>query len=135
MEILLIVFFIFMLVVVPMMMFGAVRFIFRVFRFIPKFFNTMYIPYLQETDEDVVTPDGDDNGYSRYKKYQMSPEQIEFMKNSFMGKQVEFNPKYFREKTKKRLSVVGMAVGGAALAVVLYKLLVVVYDYLLVTYF
>lgn len=129
METLLIIFFIIMLIIFPMILFGVVRFVFRVFRFIPKFFNTIYVPYIS------AAPDGDDNGHFKYKKYQLNPDQLEFIKNSFIGKQVGIHPKYFRERTKRRLSVVGMVVGGAALAVILYKLLVVVYDYLLVRYF
>ena len=138
MEIIFFVIFMVLLVFVPVMAFFVIRRVFSIFRFIPFAVKEMVIPQLIKISENANTQNGGfvgpDGHYQRYQPT-LSQEELDILKNSFLGKQIEINPKRFTKKAKKGLSLAGIFFGITILGVVLYKVFWVIYDFIVLTYF
>lgn len=141
-DILYLLIFLFLLVVFPMMgffvSFFVIRRVFAIFRFIPYVIREIVIPHWQKdmesaADEDNGTVLGED-GF-RYKKTVLTPDELKILQDSFLTRQINVDPRKFAKKNKKKLAIVGITLGSIILAVILYKIFWVVYDFLVLTYF
>jgi len=129
MELFLLLLFIFVLIIVPIAVFFMIRRVFKIFRFLPNLFNKVVVP----SYEKMSTEQQSEGTHSN--KMNLNEEQMDFIKNSFLSKQIEFNPKNFKAKTKKKLSIAALIIGLPALGFVLYKLFWVIHDFIMLTYF
>lgn len=87
--------------------------------------------------ESVANDDGTvlgEDGF-RYKKTVLTPDELDILRNSFLTKQVNVDPRKFAKKNKKKLATIGITVGLLVLGVILYKIFWVVYDFIILSYF
>lgn len=136
-DILYLVIFLFLLVVLPMMGFFIIRRVFAIFRFIPYVIREIVIPHWQKDMESVANNDGTVLGEDdfRYKKTVLTPDELDILRNSFLTKQVNVDPRKFAKKNKKKLATIGIIIGLLVLGIVLYKIFWVVYDFIILSYF
>lgn len=135
MDVLYLVIFLFLLVVFPIISFFisffVIRRVFTIFRFIPYIIREIVIPHWQKDMESAANDDGE----VRHKKTVLTPDELDILKNSFLTKQINVDPRKFAKKNKKKLAIVGIVLGSIILAVILYKIFWIVYDFLVLTYF
>jgi maltodextrin utilization protein YvdJ len=130
MEILFLVIFLGLLTILPIMAFFVVRRVFSIFRLIPHIMKEVVLPHLAHISEVAESDDG-----RRYTRVALSQEQIDLIRKSFLGKQIEVNPKRFSPKSKKTMAILGGIIGITILSVVVYKMFWVIYDFIVLTYF
>lgn len=126
-EIFLILFLIAMLIIIPISMVKVVLTLRRLKKEIKKTYKTIFIPYMREENF------GKDN--EKEKGFHLDEKQVEFMESLSFGKGFEFRPRFFRPKTKRRLSKAGLVVGLSLLAYILFRLVDLVANWVVVSYF
>jgi len=134
MDVLLVIF-LFLLIVFPIMgffvSFFVIRRVFAIFRFIPYIIREVVIPHWQKDMESAANDDGE----VRHKKTVLTPDELNILKNSFLTKQINVDPRKFAKKNKKKLATIGIIIGLLVFGIVLYKIFWIVYDFLVLTYF
>ena len=111
-ELFLILFLIAMLIIVPISMVKVVLTLRRLKRERKNLYKTIFIPYMREENF------GKDN--EKEKGFHLDAKQVELMESLSFGKGFEFRPRFYRSKTKRRLSKAGLAVGLSLLAYILF---------------
>ena len=128
-ELFLILFLIAMLIIVPISMVKVVLTLRRLKRERKNLYKTIFIPYMRE--ENNGNGFGKDNGNG----FRLDEKQVEFMESLLFGKGFEFRPRFFRAKTKRRFSKAGLVVGLSLLAYILFRLVDLVANWVVVSYF
>ena len=119
--------FVVFLIFIPMYIFILFRRAFRIFRFVPYLVREIIVPHLYEVGQ-TKEKEGES-------KINLSPEKIKIIENSVLTSSLEVNPKRFRKKTKRKLSITFTIIGLVILALVAYQLFWFVYDYIVLTFF
>lgn len=126
-ELFLILFLIAMLIIVPISVVKVVLKLRRLRRESKKIYKTILLPYMREEKHGF----GKDNGNG----FRLDEKQVEFMESLLFGKGFEFRPRFYRSKTKRRLSKAGLVVGLSLLAYILFRLVDLVANWVVVSYF
>lgn len=115
-----------MLIIVPISVVKVVLKLRRLRKEIKKMYKTIFVPYMREENGRFG---GENNGF------RLDEKQAEFMESLSFGKGFEFRPRFFRSKTKRRLSKAGLVVGASLLAYILFRLVDSVANWVVVSYF
>lgn len=126
-ELFLILFLIAMLIIVPISVVKVVLKLRRLRRESKKIYKTILLPYMRE--------ENNGNGFGKDNGFRLDEKQVEFMESLLFGKGFEFRPRFYRSKTKRRLSKAGLVVGLSLLAYILFRLVDLVANWVVVSYF
>lgn len=132
-ELFLILFLIAMLIIVPISVVKVVLTLRRLRRERKNLYKTILIPYMREENKHGFGRFGKDN--ENENGFRLDEKQMEFMESLLFGKGFEFRPRFFRSKTKRRLSKAGLVVGLSLLAYILFRLVDLVANWVVVSYF
>ena len=128
-ELFLILFLITMLIIVPISVVKVVLKLRRLRREIKNLYKTIFLPYIREENNGNGFGKDNENGF------RLDEKQVESMESLSFGKGFEFRPRFFRSKTKRRLSKAGLVVGASLLAYILFRLVDSVANWVVVSYF
>lgn len=128
-ELFLILFLITMLIIVPISVVKVVLKLRRLRREIKNLYKTIFLPYIREENNGNGFGKDNENGF------RLDEKQVESMESLLFGKGFEFRPRFFRSKTKRRLSKAGLVVGASLLAYILFRLVDSVANWVVVSYF
>ena len=127
-ETFLFLFLIAMLIIIPISVVKVVLKLRRLKKQIKKLYKEIFLPYMREENKYGFV-DNENNGFH------LDEKQVEFMESLSFGKGFEFRPRFFRSKTKRRLSKAGLVVGLSLLAYILFRLVDLVANWVVVSYF